>query len=132
VQAHLRHAARLAAARTAEDNVRHLPAAQAFWALVTQNPFYSVHHIALAATVRTHYRRYLAVDSKIRLVRKALKTIQRDLLKPHQPTSLYLFFPPLPLSRYPSYSQKTAKNTKYCCLIGRLAMFSPKIPPHHH
>ncbi len=67
------HAQALAGARAVEDDVRHLPAAQALGGLFAQDPLDGVDDVRLSAPVGPHHAGNPRAEGELGLVREALE-----------------------------------------------------------
>ena len=74
---------RFSAAAAGKYYVRHMAAAQAFYTLLTENPFHRIYYIALTATIWAHNRSYWKIKTQLRLVCKTFKPVQLDFFKSH-------------------------------------------------
>src|SRR5262249_14715395 len=79
----LGHAAGFAGARTIEDHVEHLLAAQALGGLLAQHPADRIDDVALAAAVRPDDGGDPAVEVELGLVGEAFETVCDEAFKDH-------------------------------------------------
>ena len=66
---------RLPVLRTGEDHILHAPSTELFDSLLAENPSYSVRHITLAASIRSHNTGNAIVKIKFYLVCKGFKSL---------------------------------------------------------